>query len=75
MILFQKEQWEKAYEDWIKLLQRANAEEEMLGDPKAIWDEAWKQASMICWGIVDESVKVPEQRKEAHDKITFRLLK
>lgn len=74
MILFQKEEWEKAYEDWIKLLQRANAEEEMLADPKAIWDEAWKQATMISWGIVDNNVKSPE-RENVHMQMTARLLK
>ena len=52
IILYNKQKWEIAYEDWIRLLQRANAEEEMLKDPKAIWDEAWRHAFMISLSIV-----------------------
>ena len=38
--------WEQAFDDWVVLLKRANAME-LLDDPKAIWDEAWRQACII----------------------------
>jgi len=38
--------WEQAFDDWVVLLKRANAME-LLDDPKAIWDEAWRQACML----------------------------
>lgn len=41
-----KEQWEQAFEDWERLLKVAGAED-LLDDPKAIWDEAWRQAQMV----------------------------
>ena len=41
-----KEQWELAFEDWERLLKVAGAED-LLNDPKAIWDEAWRQALII----------------------------
>ena len=40
------DQWETAFDDWVKLLGHANAME-LLQDPKAIWDEAWRQAIMV----------------------------
>ena len=42
-----REKWEQAYEDWVKLLKAADAMD-LLEDPKAIWDEAFRQASMIA---------------------------
>ena len=42
---------EKAYEDWTRLLKRANAED-LLDDPFAIWDEAWRQVSMVTFEII-----------------------
>ena len=54
-----KEQWELAFEDWQALLDRANAKE-LLDDPSAVWDEAWRQATMLIGQIVsahaDEAV-------------------
>jgi len=41
------DQWETAFDDWVKLLGHANAME-LLEDPKAIWDEAWRQAIMVA---------------------------
>ena len=38
--------WEQAFEDWVALLKRANAMD-LLEDPKAIWDEAWRQACIL----------------------------
>jgi hypothetical protein len=40
-----KAKWEQSFEDWERLLKTAGAEE-LLEDPKAIWDEAWRQAMM-----------------------------
>ncbi len=40
-----KAKWELAYEDWVKLLQQANAKD-LLNDPLAVWDEAWRQSAM-----------------------------
>ena len=46
-----KEQWELAYDDWLKLLDRANAKE-LLQDPSACFDEGWRQAAMISIATV-----------------------
>ena len=40
------DQWEQAFEDWVALLERAEAKD-LLSDPKAIWDEAWRQAIIL----------------------------
>jgi hypothetical protein len=72
--MFIKEKQEEAYDDWVKLLKSANAEEEFLTDPKASWLEAWTQATMIAWSIVDDNVP-PEYRKNIHTQIKVRLLK
>lgn len=48
-----KEQWELAYDDWLKLLDRANAKE-LLEDPSACFDEGWRNAAMICIGTVTQ---------------------
>lgn len=73
-IMFVKEKQEEAYDDWVKLLKSANAEEEFLTDPKAIWLEAWTQATMIAWSIVDDNIP-PEYRERAHMQMKARLLK
>jgi hypothetical protein len=67
-----KQQWELAYEDWEKLLETANALD-LKDDPKAVWDEAWRQVSMIAYRIVDDCVKDVPLRKEIQDKIKKRL--
>lgn len=54
VINMKKQHWEEAFEDWEKLLDRAHARD-MLEDPKAIWDEAWRQASMIATSIVQHN--------------------
>ena len=51
VILYNKQKWEIAYEDWERLLKTAKAEDLLL-DPKAIWDEAWRHAFMISLSIV-----------------------
>jgi hypothetical protein len=45
------EQWQIAYDDWVKLLDTANAKE-LLQDPSACFDEGWRQASMIAMATV-----------------------
>ena len=40
------DQWEQAFDDWVALLERADAMS-LLADPKAIWDEAWRQATIL----------------------------
>jgi len=65
-----KQQWEIAYEDWEKLLRDANATD-LLEDPKAVWDEAWRQVVMLSTQIVDmtadektaEKIKTQLERK------------
>ena len=74
LIGFVKEKQEEAYDDWVKLLKVAKAEEEFLTDPKAVWLEAWTQATMTAWGIVDDHVP-PEYRSKIHEIMKIRLLK
>jgi hypothetical protein len=73
-IMFVKEKQEQAFDDWVELLKSAKAEEDFLTDPKAIWLEAWTQATMVAWSIVDDSVP-PEYRKNIHAQMKTRLLK
>jgi hypothetical protein len=40
------ELWEQGFNDWKKLLQDHEAEE-LLTDPKAVWDEAWRHVVMV----------------------------
>jgi len=46
--------WEQSFEDWEKLLEQANAKE-LLKDPKACFDEGWRQAAMIAASIVQHN--------------------
>jgi hypothetical protein len=62
-----KQQWEIAYEDWQSLLKEANARE-LLDDPKAVWDEAWRQVVMLSYQIVDMN-----SDKETAEKIKQQL--
>jgi len=73
-IMFVKEKQEEAYDDWVKLLQTVKAEEEFLTNPKAVWLEAWTQATMVAWGIVDDNVPL-EYREKIHTQMKIRLLK
>ena len=74
LIGFVKEKQEEAFDDWVKLLKSAKAEEEFLTEPKAIWLEAWTQATMVAWSIVDDNVP-PEYRQKIHEIIKNRMLK
>lgn len=47
-----KQNWEIAFEDWQKLLTDANATE-LLQDPKAVWDEAWRQVAMVSIQVAE----------------------
>lgn len=47
-------QWEQHFNDWVKLLETANAVD-LMKDPQSIWDEAWRQAVMKCGIIVVQS--------------------
>ena len=69
-----KENQEVAYDDWVKLLERVDRKKEFLTDPKAVWLEAWTQATMIAWSIVDENVPL-EYQKKVHEQIKAKLLK
>jgi len=46
--------WEQSYDDWVKLLERADAKD-MLNDSKACFDEGWRQAAMIAASIVQHN--------------------
>jgi len=74
LIGFVKEKQEEAFDDWVKLLKAAKAEEEFLTDPKAVWLEAWTQATMVAWSIVDDNVP-PQYRAAIHETIKNRMLK
>jgi hypothetical protein len=62
-----KQQWEIAYEDWERLLRDAKATD-LLDDPKAIWDESWRQVIMLASQIIES-----ETDKETADKIKLKL--
>ena len=74
MNILAKEKQEIAYDDWVKLLQRANCEQEFLTNPKSVWLEAWTQATMVAWSIIDENVSF-DQQKKIHEQIKLKLLK
>ena len=67
-----KEQWEQAFEDWEKLLSRADAND-LKNDPKAVWDEAWRQSTFILWSLVNANLKEPE-RTRIHELIKIKML-
>lgn len=48
-----KQQWELAFDDWVKLLETANAKE-LLKDPSASFDEGWRQAAMISLATIQQ---------------------
>jgi hypothetical protein len=72
VILYKKQKWENAFDEWVRLLQVANAEEEMLKDPKAVWDEAWRHAFMISLSIVN-SHDVANNTKAIQDDLIKEL--
>lgn len=45
--------WEQAFNDWKSLLKAAKAEN-LLNDPTAVWDEAWRQASMVAQSTMQQ---------------------
>ena len=61
-----KQLWERAYEDWEALVGVAGAGE-LLRDPRAIWDEAWRAATMEITQMVEEG--------ELRKKIAIRMLR
>lgn len=48
-----KQNWEIAFDDWEKLLNQANARD-LLADPKAVWDEAWRQVAMVAINVAEQ---------------------
>jgi hypothetical protein len=69
-----KPEWEQAFEDWQVLLKQANATE-LLNDPLAIWDEAWRQAAMVTIGILMAQSKMVTDTEQMITHIQKRLLK
>jgi hypothetical protein len=69
-----KPEWEQAFNDWRDLLKQANANE-LLDDPLAIWDEAWRQASMRTIDILMEHSKITTDVDQLMTHIQKRLLK
>jgi hypothetical protein len=49
-----KQNWETAFDDWQKLLSDAKATE-LLSDPKAVWDEAWRQVAMVAINVAEQN--------------------
>ena len=68
-----KEAWEEAYDDWVKLLDTANAKE-LLQDPSACFDEAWRQATMVITQIVTQQLSEDDANK-VNTAITRKMLK
>lgn len=48
-----KQNWETAFDDWEKLLKEAKATD-LLQDPKAVWDEAWRQVAMVAINVAEQ---------------------
>ena len=48
-----KQNWETAFEDWQKLLTDAKALD-LLNDPTAVWDEAWRQVAMGAIDVAEQ---------------------
>jgi len=69
-----KPEWEQSFEDWTALLKQANATE-LLNDPLAIWDEAWRQAAMVTIGILMTQSKMVTDTEQMITHIQKRLLK
>ena len=69
----QPQQWERAFDDWQRLLQTANAQQ-LIHDPKAVWDEAWRQATMIAMAIVTQELP-SGMSVDLNQKLERKLLK
>ena len=70
-----KDKQEVAFDNWVDLLKSAKAEEKFLNDPKAIWLEAWTQATMIAWNIVEDNVPSTKYKEKVQLELKLRLLK
>lgn len=68
-----KQAWEIAYEDWKDLLNTAKASH-LLKDPSAVFDEAWRQATMIITQIVAQQLSKDDAEK-VNTAITRKMLK
>lgn len=62
------ELWEQSFNDWKKLLQDHEAEE-LLKDPSAVWDEAWRHVVMLTCNMVNN-----HGQAELSEKIQKALL-
>lgn len=54
---------EQHYDDWVKLLKDAKAYN-LLSDPFAVFDEAWRQASIISTSMIDDDEESDRIQKE-----------
>lgn len=52
--------WEEAYHDWRDLLDRAGASD-LIHDPKAVWDEAWRQALLRSLTVIEKDVATTDE--------------
>lgn len=52
--------WEEAYHDWRDLLERAGATD-LIHDPKAVWDEAWRQALVRSLTVIEKEVAITDE--------------
>ena len=52
--------WEEAYHDWRDLLDRAGALD-LIHDPKAVWDEAWRQALLRSLTVIEKDVAITDE--------------
>jgi len=68
-----KEAWEEAYDDWVKLLDTANAKD-LLQDPSAVFDEAWRQATFVISRLVAAQLS-EVAAKELNTYIFRKMLK
>jgi hypothetical protein len=68
-----KEAWKEAYDDWARLLDTAKATD-LLQDPEAVFDEAWRQATFVVSQLI--AAQLPEdEAKELSTYIFRKMLK
>lgn len=53
--------WQRAFEDWQALLRQTQSLE-LLNDPIAVWDEAWRAATMEIIQIVGRDMPTLAER-------------
>lgn len=68
-----KEAWEEAYNDWVALLETANAKD-LLQDSSAVFDEAWRQATFVISRLVAAQLS-EVAAKELNTYIFRKMLK